>query len=77
MAKLFEFIFFVVVAYFVFKFLNQLFTKTTIKTNHRNTNNHTKSQYKQQNQKSKTSDINWDAETIDYEEIDSNENEKK
>ncbi|MDR2121668.1 MAG: hypothetical protein LBP34_00950 [Flavobacteriaceae bacterium] len=71
MAKLLEFILFAVVAYFVFKFLNRLFSSSP--------KAHTSSgkyQFKEQKQRSKK-DIDWNAETVDYEEVETENNEKK
>ena len=73
MARLIEFILFACVAFFVFKFLNKLFSIPHAKKNY--------SQSKQSNNQKKEysdrKDIKWDAETVDYEEIDTNDNEKK
>ncbi len=74
MGRLLEFILFAVVAYFVFKFLNRLFSPNVP------SNNPSKPNQFNQQQKPKSSlkkDINWDAETVDYEEIETKkENEK-
>ncbi len=73
MGRLLEFILFAVVAYFVFKFLNRLFSPNVSGNNPSKT-----SQFNQQKTKSSLKkDINWEAETVDYEEIEAKENEKK
>ncbi|MDR1877923.1 MAG: hypothetical protein LBQ84_09920 [Flavobacteriaceae bacterium] len=73
MARLLEFILFAVVAYFVFKFLNQLFSGSSKA-------NTSSGSYKSKEQKKRPSskrDINWDAETVDYEEVETKDHEKK
>lgn len=75
MGRLLEFILFAVVAYFVFKFLNQLFSSSPNTNNNTNAKNNRSQKYNSSSSIKKN--INWDAETIDYEEIEKKDDEKK
>jgi uncharacterized protein HemY len=73
MARLLEFILFTVVAYFVFKFLNRLFSSSSNTRNSQKTHS-----FKgQKQQPSSKKDVSWDAETVDYEEVETKDYEKK
>lgn len=76
MGRLLEFILFAIVAYFIFKFLNQLFSNST-NVNNTNINNKNNPSQKNNSSSSIKKNINWDAETIDYEEVDKKDNEKE
>lgn len=79
MGRLLEFILFAVVAYFVFKFLNQLFSSSPNTNNNTNASTNTNNNRSQKHNSSSSikKNINWDAETIDYEEIERKDDEKK
>jgi hypothetical protein len=75
MGRLIEFIFFTIVAYFVFNYLNKIFTGTQAKKKYSKSKPH---QFNNQRENSYTNKvIKWDAETVDYEEVETKDNEKK
>ncbi|MDR3271959.1 MAG: hypothetical protein LBT29_00550 [Flavobacteriaceae bacterium] len=67
MGRLIEIIFFCVVAFFVFRFLSRLLDSSP-------SSGQAGNKPKPQAKKTK---VKWDAETVDYEEIEKNKNEKK
>ncbi|MGM5630862.1 hypothetical protein O2K51_08150 [Apibacter raozihei] len=75
MGRLIEFILFAVVAYFVFKFLNRLFSPTP--SNNKKTSQSFQSTERKSPDNYSKKDIKWDAETVDYEEVDTNNNNEK
>lgn len=75
MGRLIEFIFFATVAYFVFNILNKIFSGTRANKKYSRSKPH---QFNNQRKNSSPNKgIKWDAETVDYEEVETKDNEKK
>ncbi|MCO6564419.1 MAG: hypothetical protein J6581_03130 [Apibacter sp.] len=75
MGRLIEFIFFAIVTYFVFNYLNKIFTGTHAKKKYSKPKPH---QFNNPEENSSIKKgIKWDAETVDYEEVETKDNEKK
>jgi len=70
MGRIFEIIIFCVIAFFVFRFLGRMFDSSPSPKQAKNS-------AKPQNRQSQDSKVKWDAETVDYEEVEKKDNEKK
>ena len=70
MGRIIDIIFFCVVAFFVFRFLGRMFDGSPAPKQAKNS-------AKPQNRQSQDVKVKWDAETVDYEEVENKNDEKK